>query len=181
MDAGTPGAMPASTVAARRGRRFHGEEEGRTVAAFFDYRSEQGPERELVLLADLSPADWERLIGSMTRRRFGPGDVVIAEGERDQSLAVVASGSVEVLVGSRRKPRRARAQGPGTVLGEVAFFDGKPRSATVRALEPSEVLTLSVDAFEVLAARHPDLGRRLLADLGRILAVRLRLAEAGDG
>jgi CRP-like cAMP-binding protein len=164
------------------------------VAAFFDYGAGRprsagvsagppdGPEQELVLLADLGPADWERLVSMMTRRRYGAGDVVIAAGERDQSLAVVASGAVEVLVGEGRRARRVRAQGPGSVLGEVAFFDGRPRSATVRAVEPSEVLTLDAEAFEILAARHPDLGRRLLLDLGRILAVRLRQAEGrGDG
>jgi CRP-like cAMP-binding protein len=164
------------------------------VAAFFDYGADRprsagvsagapdGPDQELVLLADLGPADWERLVSMMTRRRFGAGDVVIAAGERDQSLAVVASGAVEVLVGEGRRARPVRVQGPGSVLGEVAFFSGRPRTATVRAVEPSEVLTLDAEAFEVLAARHPDLGRRLLLDLGRILAVRLRQAEGrGDG
>jgi hypothetical protein len=40
---------------------------------------------------------------------------------------------------------------------------------------------LSSDAFEVLAARHPDLGRQILLELGRVLALRLRHAESRDG
>jgi CRP-like cAMP-binding protein len=71
--------------------------------------------------------------------------------------------------------------GPGSVLGEIAFFDGKPRSASVRALTDTELLRLSADAFEVLSTRHPDVGRKILLDLGRVLALRLRHTEARHG
>jgi CRP-like cAMP-binding protein len=117
----------------------------------------------------------------MERRRYGRGAVVLARGDADRSLFLIASGSVEVLVHEGNKERRVREQGPGTVLGEVAFFDGMPRSATVRALTDCELFRMGADAFEVLAARHPDLGRRVLLELGRVLAARLRQAEARGG
>lgn len=151
------------------------------MSTFFDYpdgHAERDSDRELVFLAGLSPAEWERLLELMERRRFAAGDVVMARGDSDRSLYIVASGSVEVLVLDGRRERSVRVQGPGTVLGEVAFFDGKPRSATVRALDAAEVLRLSAEAFEVLAARHPELGRKFVLDLGRMLALRLRQAEA---
>jgi CRP/FNR family cyclic AMP-dependent transcriptional regulator len=151
------------------------------MAAFFDYEAGASvADRNFVLLADLSTGEWDRLVDLMERRRFGAGAVVMARGEVDRALYIVASGSLEVLIPDGRHERRVRVQGPGTVIGEVAFFDGQPRSATVRALEPSEVLRLGLDAFEVLAARYPDIGRRLVMDLGRILALRLRHAEARD-
>jgi CRP-like cAMP-binding protein len=154
------------------------------MSAFFDYpdgHAERDPDSELVFLPELSPAEWDRLIEVMERRRFAAGAVVVARGEADRSLYLVASGSVEVLVPHGRRERPVRVQGPGTVLGEVAFLDGKPRSATVRAIAGCEVLRLSIEAFEVLAGRHPDLGRKLLFDVGRIVALRLRQAEARDG
>ena len=153
------------------------------MSTFFDYpdrHAARGSDSELVFLAGLSPAEWDRLIELMERRRFAAGDVVMTRGESDRSLYIIASGSVEVLVLDGRRERPVRVQGPGTVLGEVAFFDGKPRSATVRALAASEVLRLSAEAFEVLAARHPELGRKFVLDLGRMLALRLRQAEAHD-
>jgi CRP-like cAMP-binding protein len=70
---------------------------------------------------------------------------------------------------------------PGTVIGEVAFFDGRPRSAGVRAVTECELFRLSFEAFEVLAAREPALGRAVLLDLGRILAARLRQTNAAIG
>jgi CRP/FNR family cyclic AMP-dependent transcriptional regulator len=152
------------------------------VSRYFDYPAEGGETRadQLVVLRDLSPADWDRLLAQMERRRFTAGAVIIATGEVDRALYLIASGSVEIILGSGRRQRRVREQGPGTILGEVAFFDGQPRSATVRALGDCEVLRLNHDAFEVLAAKHPDLGRRLLLELGRIVVLRLRGAEA-DG
>jgi CRP/FNR family cyclic AMP-dependent transcriptional regulator len=153
------------------------------VAAFFDYGAtgDLGSESELIFLAQLRPTEWERIVGFMERRRYAAGEVVLARDEADRSLYLVAAGSVEVVAPDGRRERTLRVQGVGTILGEVAFFDGKPRSATVRAAVACELLRLSADAFEALAARHPDLGRAFLLDLGRILALRLRQAEARDG
>ena len=154
------------------------------MSTFFDYANEfgaSGSDRGPVFLAGLNDVEWDRIIVLMERLRFASGDVVMARGEADRSLYLIASGSVEVLVGHGRKESAVRVQGPGTILGEVAFFDGMARSATVRALEASEVLSLSAEQFDVLAARHPDIGRKILLDLGRILAARLRQAEKRDG
>ena len=64
-----------------------------------------------------------------------------------------------------------------SVTGEMAFLDGRPRAATIRALTDGDLLRLSFEAFEALSARHPELGRAILLDLGRILAARLRQAN----
>ena len=144
--------------------------------------AEQGSsEADVPFLAELSPPDWERLIELSERRRFQAGDVVMASGDVDRSLYFLASGSVEVYLRQGHKERSVQVLGPGSVLGEIAFFDGKPRSASVRALTDTELLRLSADAFEVLSARHPDLGRKILTDLGRVLALRLRQTEARHG
>jgi CRP-like cAMP-binding protein len=60
------------------------------------------------------------------------------------------------------------------VFGEMAFFDGAPRSASVYALEQVEVLALHQDAFELLAAWRPRIALKLVMDLGRVLSLRLR-------
>jgi CRP/FNR family transcriptional regulator, cyclic AMP receptor protein len=92
----------------------------------------------------------------------------VRAGDDDRALYLVLSGRLEALVGG------SPSIDPGSVFGELAFLDGLPRSATVRAVEDGEALRLSFDAFEVLAARHPELGRAILLDLGRIAALRLR-------
>ncbi len=59
----------------------------------------------------------------------------------------------------------------------MAFIDGGPRSARVRALTDAQLLRLSFEAFEVLAAKDGALGRSILLDLARVLAYRLRRTE----
>jgi CRP/FNR family transcriptional regulator, cyclic AMP receptor protein len=65
----------------------------------------------------------------------------------------------------------------GSVIGELSFFDGGARSATVRAVTPAVLAELSPSEFDALAVASPGLARRLLFDLGRILAQRLRAVQ----
>lgn len=143
------------------------------VSSFFDYPSEPGetPD-ELVFLRDRSEDDWERVLAHAEAVRLAPGDVLIRAGERDRTLYVIASGRLEVLLPG--DDERIGTIEPRSVAGEIAFIDGRPRSATLRALTDCEVFALRFEAFETLAARYPELGRAILLDLGRILAGRLR-------
>ena len=63
------------------------------------------------------------------------------------------------------------------VVGELSFFDGLPRSATLEAMTDVEAVRLDPAAFDRLAAEEPELARTLLLDLARILALRLRMAS----
>jgi CRP/FNR family transcriptional regulator, cyclic AMP receptor protein len=148
--------------------------------SFFDYPNETpaapGPADQL--LADASEEDWATLLEHTRYRRFGPGDAVVTAGAWDQSLYLVLEGQLEVLVDrGRRGYRRVASIAAGSVIGELAFFDGGARSALVRAVTPAVLAELSPTEFDALALASPDLARRLLFDLGRILAQRLRAVQ----
>jgi CRP/FNR family cyclic AMP-dependent transcriptional regulator len=100
---------------------------------------------------------------------------VIRDGEVDRALYVVVAGELEVLLPVRgRQVHRLATIETGSVFGEQAFLDGLPRSATIRATSDGELLRLSLESFEVLAAREPELARSILFELGRIVSIRLR-------
>ncbi|HVV38680.1 MAG TPA: cyclic nucleotide-binding domain-containing protein [Acidimicrobiales bacterium] len=148
------------------------------MSSFFDYGNPtESHHSGFVLFAGRDPKDWETLIAAMERRRFRQGDTILEAGESDRSLYVLSDGTVEVLVAGRRGTKRTGIMETGAVFGEVAFFDGRPRSATVRALSDGELLRLGYDEWELLTARHPELGRALLLDLGSLMASRLRAIE----
>jgi CRP/FNR family transcriptional regulator, cyclic AMP receptor protein len=63
------------------------------------------------------------------------------------------------------------------VLGEVAFFDGQPRSADVIAATVAHIAELTPENLLELAQHRPRLATAALLDLGRILAQRLRRRE----
>lgn len=156
-----------------RGRALPGQ-----VSSFFAYPTVADDEAtELVFLRDRTEEDWERLLAHAEAVRFAAGDILIRAGERERSLYVLASGRLELLLPGEAGDLAIGTIEPRTVVGEMAFLDGRPRSATLRALTDGELYELRFDAFETLAARYPELGRAILLDLGRILAGRLRLAN----
>lgn len=108
-------------------------------------------------------------------RRYADGTVIVRTGELDRSLWVVLGGDLAVRVPGQGAEHTV---GAGTVFGEVAFFDGAPRSADIVAVGSVELLVLTFEAFERLAVAEPALGQALLLDLGRFLAQRLRAADA---
>ena len=148
---------------------------------YFDYPGAETTAEadELVLLPRLPPEGWQKLLAWTGVQRFRAGETLVRAGDTHPALFIVTSGSLEVLAeGERGEPRRIAVIEAGSVFGEQAFFDGLPRSASVRALTDGEVRSLTREAFEVLAAREPELARALLFDLGRILSLRLRRTSA---
>src|SRR2546425_13243882 len=65
-------------------------------------------------------------------RRYRRGQIIFAQGDPGDSLYVVASGRVKVMVGSAEGEEMVLATlGPRETFGELALFDGGERSATV--------------------------------------------------
>ena len=66
---------------------------------------------------------------------------------------------------------------PGSVFGEVAFFDGGPRSASVWAVKDSRLLRLDHGALQAFGMERSERASEFLFALGRVLAFRLRRGE----
>ena len=151
--------------------------------SFFDYPNEPPASAGNggLLLADASDEEWATLLAHTRNRRFSPGDAIVTAGAADQSLYLVLEGQLEVLAAvtgrGRRGYRRLASVAAGSVIGELSFFDGGGRSALVRALTSAVLAEMSRSEFDALATASPDLARRLLFDLGRILAQRLRTVQ----
>jgi PPM family protein phosphatase len=100
---------------------------------------------------------------------FEPGQVVFAEGERGDELFIVLSGEVEISRGGSV----LTAVGPGDHIGEMALIRSMPRSATVKAVELSELIAVRrTDFFEILRKEH-ELAVKLLWQFLGVLADRL--------
>ena len=152
------------------------------ASSFFDYeRNPAEPadshEGSQYFLRSMDAEDWTRFLSVAEHRLVAPREVVIAEGERSRAFFVVAAGSLEILTTRDGREQILHRIDPMSIFGEQAFFDGLPRSATVRAVTDAELFAVSPDAFEVLGARHPHLARLALLDLGHILSVRLRAMQ----
>lgn len=144
------------------------------MSSYFAYPTEETADAaaEFAFLPRRPAQDWERIARHAERLRFDAGDLLVRRGDHDRSFYIVLSGRLEALTSS---PAPIES---GSVFGEMAFLDGRPRSADVRAVAPGEALRLTYESFETLAARHAELGRAILLDLGKIVAARLRRVSA---
>jgi hypothetical protein len=95
------------------------------------------------LFAPLSMALIEQLAGQLVPVTFETGAELIREGEPGDRYYLIEQG--RVVVSQAGQPMRQ--QGPGESIGEIALLFDVPRTASVRALEPVEALTLSRDDF----------------------------------
>lgn len=152
-------------------------QQGGGCIGLFDYPDTVVPEKslqEITFLADLSEVDWARIKKLVETRHFRTGDDLIRVGYKDDSFYVLTNGEVEVVIGDK-----VLASIPeGSVFGEISFFDGAPRSATIRSKTPGTAIRITKETFDTLAAWEPVIARKLLFDLGRILAMWLRWATS---
>lgn len=129
---------------------------------------------DVLFLADASATDWARIFMYGEPRAFDVDDVVVHQGENDRALYFLTEGTVRVMSPDGKVLKAIDAP---SVLGELAFLDGQPRSVELVGAGEGQVVRFDVDAYEALSAEDAELGRRIALDLGRVTALRLRMAE----
>ena len=96
---------------------------------------------EVPLFEPLSLGAKEHLAGKLTHVHVEPGEVVVRAGETGDRFYIVGEGELEITNGTR-----GSAHG-GDFFGEIALLRDVPRTATVRAVSPSELYALERDDF----------------------------------
>jgi glutaminase len=102
---------------------------------------------------------------------FPPGALVCEPDSPDADAYLIRRGRAEVL---SRSGEQLAVHGPGTTVGELALLTEQPRSAAVRAETELDCYTLSPQGLRAFTARRPHGAARLLANMARVLAERLR-------
>jgi len=127
------------------------------------------------IFSELGGRHLGRLSKLMVPRQFRAGEVIIKENDQAAGFFLITSGKVEVVLGADgANPHLAATLGPGDFFGEMALFEGYPRSATVRALEDTECLAMTRWDFTAELRTHPEIAVGMLPTLVR----RLRETDA---
>src|SRR5688572_26384088 len=134
--------------------------------------------RRASLTEGLPAADLELLASRASMLQLAAGELVFREGEQRRLFALVASGSIAIEKEVSGRPERLAVFGPGEAIGESAFLDDSRHGTSARALEPSRCLVLSTEAVHALLDERPLLYAALVSRAGRIIAQRLRRADA---
>jgi len=125
------------------------------------------------IFANCTAEEIAAVVGVAQESFFQPGQIIVTQGTPGQAFYLILSGSVEIL----RDDTSLGAFGAGDFFGEMSLLDQAPRSATIRAIEPTNCLMLSSWDFKALLERHPSIAIKLLEVLSR----RLRVADERIG
>ena len=112
----------------------------------------------------LSGEERDALVREMELEEHQEGGVVITEGQPGSSMYVIARGEVKVYTrGSDGSSVYLAKLGEGDFFGEVSVLTGKPRTATITASQPTQLLRLDKTKLDTALARYPGI-RKVLDD-----------------
>lgn len=105
---------------------------------------------------------------------FQAGDEIVTRSSESRDVFFLVAGKVRIVNYSLSGREVDYAEvGPGTYIGELSAIDGKPRSATLVAVEDCVLGSLEPAAFLSVLKRHPEAGLRVM----RRLAAMVRSAD----
>jgi uncharacterized membrane protein len=132
---------------------------------------------QISLFQGLADEDREALAARLTEKNFKAGDIVFSQGDKGSSMYVVQSGAVQIYLPSAEKdlpPVVLKDLRTGEYFGELAIFDDKPRSASVRALVDTVLLELTREELGEHLGRSTKAAMTILSEM----AERLRETNA---
>jgi SulP family sulfate permease len=131
------------------------------------------------VLSQLPPAALKLLESCVEERSFSAGQTIFREGERSDELYLIRRGEIRIeLPINQGKRFHLVTIGLGDFFGDMAFLDHEPRSADAVAATSVDLYAVSRSRFDNAAARDPTLGGQVFSHLARVLALRLRQADA---
>ncbi|MBI5726231.1 MAG: cyclic nucleotide-binding domain-containing protein [Ignavibacteriales bacterium] len=104
-------------------------------------------------------------------KKFPAGSTIIQQGTKNMDFFILMSGKIGVYKDGHKL---AEYDEPGTVVGEISFILGTPRSATILCLADSELLEIEGTVADIVI-HHPDIAQYVLINLAE------RLSHTTDG
>jgi CRP/FNR family cyclic AMP-dependent transcriptional regulator len=135
--------------------------------------------REIALFGALSDEVVDRLARTLRTLRVIPGDTIFREGDGEaREMYVVLDGEMEVSKRSRRgRDVRVAILGPNDCFGEMSMIDMQTRSATVRAVAPSRLVTVTSEDMDALYRSDLKSYALIVLNIARDLSRRLRVTD----
>ena len=133
--------------------------------------------RRSTVFSSLSPPQVGQLLRAMQPQELPAGAVLFHKGDPGDSMVIVVSGRLGVALDAMGAAPPIAILGPGDAVGEMAFLDPAPRSATVIALSTVELLTLPHELLDALRKGAPDILSGLVIGVRDQVIATLREAD----
>jgi len=127
--------------------------------------------RDSALAAELTAEQSAVLAELVTVRDLAEGEILVDEGESDDHVHVIVSGALAVAKQMEAGQRwiNLNVLTKGDLAGELAFMDGKPHYAALRATVPTRVFSLKREKLESLLDREPLIVYRVMRAIFRVV------------
>lgn len=112
-------------------------------------------------------ADLSMFANSADATKYRAGHVFFSMGEPGDVMYIVLAGEVDVTI----KGKTVQTVGPGSIFGEMALIDRRPRSASATAKTDCEIATIDQGQFLYLLRTHPSFSIEVMD----VMAERLRI------
>jgi rhodanese-related sulfurtransferase len=97
---------------------------------------------------------------------FPPRAIVFNQGDLAENFYIVGSGKVRAFVKhDNRIGRDLAIRGAGEYFGEIALLTGESRTATLEALEKTELIVFSKEIFDSIVKEHPEISRMFVKEM----------------
>jgi CRP/FNR family cyclic AMP-dependent transcriptional regulator len=117
------------------------------------------------------------LLSFCTEKKLSPDEVIFKEGEIGNSLFIIKSSEVKIYKKDALSDVDIARLGAGTIFGEMAIVDNKPRSANVKAVSECLLMEMTRESYYSLIKDAPEVGVKFIDILLNTLAFRLREAN----
>jgi CRP/FNR family cyclic AMP-dependent transcriptional regulator len=135
-------------------------------------------EESIPLFEDFSNEEIKDLLSVSRVLKFGAGDFIFRQGDPGNEIYIIFSGEVELSVINKKNEELIfPVASNGTILGEISFFDGKFRTATIKTLNDLEAIIFSAESLTNLETKNPRTTIKFLKEIGRVMTERLRWAD----
>jgi CRP/FNR family cyclic AMP-dependent transcriptional regulator len=133
----------------------------------------------VAMFQSLGESDLDALAGVARQITAERGELIVSQGSAGENLYIVARGQIRVYLSDETgKEIILGLEGPGAIFGEIAVLDRQPRSASVAAMERTELLVIEGREFRQLLEVHTGLSLGVIAALAGMLR---KLTDATQG
>jgi diguanylate cyclase (GGDEF)-like protein len=121
------------------------------------------------LFAEMSETELNAVTAFMDRRWIKKGETIFNEGDKGEELFFLISGGLNAYLDQGNGTKsQVFSVTEGSFFGEMSVISQKPRSATIVAVEDSDLMVLHVLDFYRILYEHPLMGVRLLKTIGKV-------------
>lgn len=109
------------------------------------------------IFAPLSEEELDKLARASKDRVFAPGEAIVRRSQEGNSMFIITRGAVDVQILQGGAAKTINSLRENDYFGEMSLLTGEPRTATVVAVEETEVVQISKSALKPIFEANPEL------------------------